>query len=542
MPSSTASAANSGNNDNGPSPEEIVALAKDCGYSEYRASVSATLYFLQDARQNEDDLLLSRPRVKIHVYFTTRSLMTMLGHPVAGTNRLWRSNAYRDLEDLRGLFERPREHTGKGYRDAKNAVRGCTGCGELKKRTEFSKNQWIKGPDENRCKNCVEQGKTGDNTNNNATANDLADSLRNSLTLRTGLAVVDVAVVDGLAESLRNSMTLNTGETNVDDLADSLRNSLTLTPEALARHNRSGDNNSKNKNSANAPRNELESRQFNCPECPRRGRPPHVFYKKVLKYKPIVKCPICKKITQGRCKRLVAVPRDAERGYGFYKCSKQTCGRSSWGSSRAVYGVGQECYGCKEKGVPNVMVPPFRMEIPKKKKPGQGGQPGRRRAVPKEPIAEDAPVEHSYTSRDERRNRSRASNALGGSVGSSNMSFEFVDGNNSGSIMSNMTYEFVDVSNSSDGNGSLAAASTTKARPKYAHKCSACSTGACRNRKIPVSQIHDTSDGNTVSTRNSIVTNSSIDKTEFVDRDEDFSAFEIDFSSYDNDDDSYASV
>ena len=43
-------------------------------------------------------------------------------------------------------------------------------------------------------------------------------------------------------------------------------------------------------------------------------------------------------------------------------------------------------------------------------------------------------------------------------------------------------------------------------------------------------------DGNTVSTRASIVTNSSMDKTDFVDRDEDFSGFEEDSDSGGGDD------
>jgi hypothetical protein len=38
--------------------------------------------------------------------------------------------------------------------------------------------------------------------------------------------------------------------------------------------------------------------------------------------------------------------------------------------------------------------------------------------------------------------------------------------------------------------------------------------------------MHDVSDGNTVSTSASVMTNSSIDKTDFVDRDEDFSGFD----------------
>ena len=127
---------NDGNNNNpSPSPDndDIISLAKECGYSEYRESVSATLYFIEDrddngndgnnddnGNGNDDDFeLLSRPLVKIHVYHTTRGIMTMLGHPriAAGTNQLWRSNAYQDLADLKVFFDKPRQHTGKGYRE-----------------------------------------------------------------------------------------------------------------------------------------------------------------------------------------------------------------------------------------------------------------------------------------------------------------------------------------------------------------------------------------------------------------------------------------
>ena len=62
----------------------------------------------------------------------------------------------------------------------------------------------------------------------------------------------------------------------------------------------------------------------------------------------------------------------------------------------------------------------------------------------------------------------------------------------------------------------------------YRHKCEGCSKGLCKSRKLPESELHDISDGNTVSTRASVVTDSSVDKGEFIDRDEDFDGFEED--------------
>jgi hypothetical protein len=61
------------------------------------------------------------------------------------------------LEELRELFLNHRIHTGKGYHNANKAVRGCVACGEMKTRQEFSRNQWTKGPDVNKCINCVNE-------------------------------------------------------------------------------------------------------------------------------------------------------------------------------------------------------------------------------------------------------------------------------------------------------------------------------------------------------------------------------------------------
>ena len=85
--------------------------------------------------------------------------MTKLSHPRAGYNQLWRSDAYDSLESLEAIFENPRAHTGKGYRSTDQSVRGCVECGVQKKRKDFSKNQWRKGPNLCKCQDCT-QGTT----------------------------------------------------------------------------------------------------------------------------------------------------------------------------------------------------------------------------------------------------------------------------------------------------------------------------------------------------------------------------------------------
>jgi hypothetical protein len=81
--------------------------------------------------------------------------MTKVSHPKTGYNQLWRSDAYDSLDTLAMLLQNPRIHTGKGYRTADKSVRGCTQCGCQKKKDEFSKNQWRKGPGLSKCQDCI---------------------------------------------------------------------------------------------------------------------------------------------------------------------------------------------------------------------------------------------------------------------------------------------------------------------------------------------------------------------------------------------------
>ena len=436
----------------GISPEDIISLAQSIGYKERRETVSSTLFFI------ESNPAPGVPACLINVYYTTRSIMTHLNHPgSAGTNELWRSNAYDTLEELRDLFENPRMHTSKGYRNAQKAVRGCVTCGMMKTREEFSKNQWIKGPDANRCTECLVKA----------------------------------------AEETGPWGVLTTGLENLT-LQDDTASFPTLTENALQTHDKKV---SKLKGKG-GDKNNLVRRQFNCPDCPKHGRGPSIFFKKVPALKPICKCPRCKKASRGKCKRLYPVPKEDEKGYGLYKCTG--CG-DKWGSSRAVANIGQECFSCAKKGE-SVFVTPFRLERHKNKK-GGGGRGMRR--VPREPIGEDEVEEREYGDADRFRNESGGEG--GGAAGGESYSLE--------------PREVVFDADSSIGSFTPVGAAS-RIPSGYKHKCAGCASGACKNRKVPFSQMHDVSDGNTVSTRASIVTDSSIDKTDFFDRDEDFSGFE----------------
>ena len=208
--------------------------------------------------------------------------MTQLAHPTQGYNSLWRSSAYDSLETLAMLFENPRTHTGKGYRQAKNAVRGCAKCGMQKMRKEFSPNQWKTGPGNAVCGECV-TGKGGANGGQKNGGHGVGD-------ITQGLGKV----------KLENN-------TNGGSFPS-------LTLEALEQHNK--DNTIQLGEPIKATNNGMERRQFNCPLCPREGRGKQVFFKKVPVNKPIVKCPKCKSANQGECERLYPIPRGDEKGYG----------------------------------------------------------------------------------------------------------------------------------------------------------------------------------------------------------------------------------
>mmetsp|Transcript_14441 Transcript_14441/g.22277 ORF Transcript_14441/g.22277 Transcript_14441/m.22277 type:complete len:526 (+) Transcript_14441:113-1690(+) len=138
-----------------PSPEVIKIIALEYNYEERRDEASSTLFFKDTSTTHNPTL--------INVFYTTGGIMTKLSHPRSGYNQLWRTNAFDSVASLAAIFENPRVHTGKGYRNAGNAVRGCVNCGEEKKRCEFSNNQWRKGQGESKCTSCVQSQRQGRN-------------------------------------------------------------------------------------------------------------------------------------------------------------------------------------------------------------------------------------------------------------------------------------------------------------------------------------------------------------------------------------------
>jgi hypothetical protein len=391
-------------------------------------------------------------------------------------------------------------HTGKGYRNAHKAVRGCVGCGEIKARTEFSRNQWLKGPDGNKCQVCINGGTTS--------------SPRHRGGGGKGGGKERGDTPDVPLSSLTQELLQTHNDDQQQQQQEKSRGRRRTTTTTQSPH----------------PYSQLERRQFNCPDCPRENRGTFVFFKQVPAVKPIVKCPQCKRAadwhnkkimiennttitTQDRkvCRRLYPIPRGSEKGYGFYTCDQ--C-NDKWGSSRAVMNIGQACFNCATtKNSPNHMVKPFRIEVPhnKKKKRGLGGRGMKR--VPKEPIKEDEIEERGYGDADRQRNESGGGG--GGAYG------DLEDGTTT-------SYD-IEPRETGGGGGEWIKVVGHNRRgipERYRHRCEGCASGICKTKTLPKSEVHDVSDGNTVSTRASVVTNSSVDKSEFFDRDEDFSGFD----------------
>jgi hypothetical protein len=184
--------------------------------------------------------------------------MTQLSHPNQGYNAMWRTDAYDSLEMLAELFENPRTHTGKGYRQAKDAMRGCCNCGWQKKKGRYSLNQWRLGPGKAICLDCME----GKGNNSDEPKNGKSDT-------KNGKSAEEKPITN-LEEVMKNS------------------------------------------------KQTMERRQFNCPLCPQQGRGKNVFFKRVPADRPIVKCYKCKKVKDGDCDRLYPIPRGEEKGYGEF--------------------------------------------------------------------------------------------------------------------------------------------------------------------------------------------------------------------------------
>lgn len=201
---------------------------------------------------------------------------------------------------------------------------------------------------------------------------------------------------------------------------------------------------------------------------------------------------------------------------GFFRCL--SCS-STWGSSRSIANVGQQCYSCEKAGNPNNYVKPFRIEVTRPGKSrgiaGGGARAAGRgmRRVPREPIREDEPESALYSPADGERFNSNGNSGL--------------LGNGSGTGLGR-SFDFVPSSDQSSNDGS--SFTSIEPRSKFVHKCEGCASGLCRSRKLPISGVHD-STGDTISTSGSVTTNSRIDDREFRDVDEDFDDWDDDDGS-----------
>ena len=153
-----------------------------------------------------------------------------------------------------------------------------------------------------------------------------------------------------------------------------------------------------------------------------------------------------------------------------------------------------------------------------------GGGPKKMKRVPREVIHEEAPERPSYSNMDERRFKSQGGNALAGTKGEGGIgrSFDFLEVKEENS------------STATPDSAPLSQSSSLLSKYKFIHKCQGCATGICRSRKLPISGVQDSHDGDTVSTSGSIMTDSEIDKAEFMDVDFDFEEWEDEDGVWDN--------
>lgn len=81
---------------------DIRAVASKHGYTEI------------DLQENNKMISFRRDDIRINVYYSTMTVGTCLTHPKQGKTQLFRRNVTPDLLNM--LFEKPRTHTGIGYK------------------------------------------------------------------------------------------------------------------------------------------------------------------------------------------------------------------------------------------------------------------------------------------------------------------------------------------------------------------------------------------------------------------------------------------
>jgi len=360
----------------------------------------------------------------------------LVDHPTRGTNELWRSNAYDSVATLTALFLEPRIHTGLGYRRSGDRKIACNACGELSDVKLFSKNQQRNPVGQQKCTPCIEKKKN--------------------------------EPIKEVTEMLSAANLSSTPSSAVQDVTSM------LSAANLSAHDKK----------TSSVKQELERRQFCCANHPR----PHIFFKKVPKFKPVQKCPECKKINHA-APRLVAVAKDKEKGYGHFRCTKCP---EKWGSSRAMRGCGMfclnpECFNSQN----DVPIYPYQIQ-PWKKSTKKKTEQRRDAAGPISSMVvnEDQEESHGYQS--------------GTAVGGGNDAFEHKEKGE---------YDFME-------NPTQAWEATEP--NKSTHRCTGCAKGLCNDKRVPVSAIHQSTGSTNSSSGRSGKTFSTVDESDYEDRDPDF--------------------
>jgi len=246
-------------------------------------------------------------------------------------------------------------------------------------------------------------------------------------------------------------------------------------------------------NLAKHNRDNIQRRQFNCPE---HG----IFFKKVPAAKPVAKCAQC--VARGDTNKLVAVPREAEKGFGLFKCNKCS---ATWGSSKACRGLGQFCESpsCIDDNVPQ-----FPFKIIKEKR---YTRKNRRRPPPMATPNEEEEADFGYDGGAQNSAGFGGGFASGGGfAGGSGGESNWRDGD--GAERSDRGERdddygapgrYPEQSQQRDGNSSANGGEwqfATGGRDKKSrHRCTGCASGLCKSRDVPLSVRHF-STGSTAST------------------------------------------
>lgn len=135
-----------------PTPREIIAMASQLGYEQSnKKPPHNTLYFTySDFRGNIEK------EINVHIWYTTKTVMTNVNHPVKGRNKVYRKDAYTDLNSLSVYFIYPRAHTDFGYRMKEDAKAICHQCYIRKPRSSFNECEWRKVGRDNTTAKCID--------------------------------------------------------------------------------------------------------------------------------------------------------------------------------------------------------------------------------------------------------------------------------------------------------------------------------------------------------------------------------------------------